>query len=57
LFLIKAAPLFYYININIINMLEYKGYNYLVVARDDFFRWLKAKLIKNLTSKKVAKFI
>jgi hypothetical protein len=57
LFLTKATPLFYYIGINVVKLPEYKGYNYLVVAKDDFFKWLKAKLIKNLTSKKIAKFI
>ena len=57
MFLTKAAPLFYYISINVIKLLECKGYNYLVVARNNFFKSLKAKLIKNFTSKKIAKFI
>ncbi len=38
-------------------MPDCKGYNSLVIARDNFFSWAKAKQIKNLISKKVAKFI
>jgi hypothetical protein len=40
-----------------VKLLECKGYNYLVIAKDNFFKWLKAKLIKNPISKKIAKFI
>jgi len=40
-----------------VKLLDYKGYNYLIVARDDFFKWPEAKLIRNPTSKKIAKFI
>ena len=35
----------------------YKGYNSLIIIRDKFFGWVKAKPIKNPTSKKIAKFI
>ena len=57
LFLIKAAPLFYYISIDVIYLLYYRGYNCLIIARDNFSRWPKAKPIKNPISKKVIKFI
>jgi hypothetical protein len=36
---------------------ECKGYDCLVVARDDFSGWPEAKPMKNPTSKKIAKFI
>ncbi len=38
-------------------MPDCKGYNSLIIARDNFSSWAKAKQIKNLISKKVAKFI
>jgi hypothetical protein len=53
----KAASLFHYIGIDMIKMPDCKGYNYLLVVRDDFSGWVEAKSIKMLTSVKVTKFI
>jgi hypothetical protein len=39
------------------NISDYKGYNYLLVARDDFLGWAEVKPIKTLISAKVTKFI
>jgi hypothetical protein len=52
-----VVSLFYYIGINIIKLLDYKGYNLLVITRDNFLGWAKARPLKNPTSKKITKFI
>ena len=36
LYLTKAVSLFHYISINIVKILDYKGYNYLLIVRDNF---------------------
>ena len=53
----KATLLFYCLGVNIVKLPDYKGYNSLVVTRDDFSEWVKARPLKNLTSKKITKFI
>jgi hypothetical protein len=53
----KAVFLFYYIGINIVKLPDYKGYNSLVITRDDFSGWTEARPLKNPTSKKITKFI
>ena len=53
----KAISLFFYLRINIVKLLDYKRYNLLVITRDDFLEQVKARSLKNLTSKKITKFI
>ena len=53
----KAAPLFHCIGIDVVKMPDCKGYDCLLVARDDFSGWVEAKPMKTPTSAKVAKFI
>jgi RNase H-like domain found in reverse transcriptase/Integrase zinc binding domain len=53
----KAAPLFHCLGIDVVKLPDCKGYDSLVVARDDFSGWVEARPLKNPTSKKIAKFI
>jgi hypothetical protein len=53
----KAVFLFYYIGIDMVKLPDCKGYNLLVITRDDFSEWAKARPLKNPTSKKITKFI
>ena len=53
----KAAPLFHSLGIDVVKLPDCKGFNSLVVARDDFSGWVEARPLHNPTSKKVAKFI
>ena len=50
-------PLFYYLGINVVKLPDYKEYNSLVITRDDFSGQIKARSLKNPTSKKITKFI
>jgi len=34
----KSYSFFYYISINVIKLLKFKGYNCLVIAKDNFFK-------------------
>jgi hypothetical protein len=53
----KAAPLFHCLGIDVTKLPDCRGYDSLVVARDDFSGWVEARPLKNPTSKKIAKFI
>ena len=43
--------------IDVIYMLIYRGKSYIVVARDDFSGWVEVKVLSNVTSAHVAKFL
>ena len=45
------------IEMNIIHMLFSHDYNYLIIAKNDFFKWIKWRAIINVTVKTVIKFL
>ena len=45
------------IRMNVIHMLFSHNYNYLIIAKDNFFKWMKWKMIINVTVKTIVKFL
>jgi hypothetical protein len=49
--------LFVIVDIIYMPMRKKGGYRYLVITRDDFLEWIKARFLVNPNSKMVAKFL
>jgi hypothetical protein len=53
----RVVPLFHCVGVDVVKLPECRGYNGLVILRDDFSGWPEAEPVKNPTSAKVARFL